>query len=160
MVGMRGMGQREQHVDVQQVLHGDSASALSITDKATGFFPGARGRTSKPLTGSRTRPGNRASVVAFRRPVARRAPAGFLNLVSVVITERKASGARVTSPLTAQNKSSPLLTCQHLFPMITEAHTENRSFTLSELAGQDENAFERYLQEKDQFLDRLEIDAQ
>ena len=44
--------------------------------------------------------------------------------------------------------------------MITEAHTENRSFTLSELAGQDENAFERYLQEKDQFLDRLEIDAQ
>jgi hypothetical protein len=44
--------------------------------------------------------------------------------------------------------------------MITEAHTENRSFTLSELAGQDENAFERYLQEKDQFLDRLETDAQ
>jgi hypothetical protein len=44
--------------------------------------------------------------------------------------------------------------------MITEAHTENRSFTLSELAGQDENAFERYLHEKDQFLDRLEIDAQ
>lgn len=29
--------------------------------------------------------------------------------------------------------------------MITQEHTENRSFTLSELAGQDENTFERYL---------------
>jgi hypothetical protein len=44
--------------------------------------------------------------------------------------------------------------------MITQAYTENRSFTLSELVGQDENAFERYLQEKDQFLDRMETDAQ
>ncbi len=44
--------------------------------------------------------------------------------------------------------------------MITEAYTENRSFTLSELAGQDENAFERYLQEKDQFLERMDADAQ
>lgn len=90
MVGMRGMGQREQHVDVQQVLHGESASAFSITDKATGFFPGAKGRTSKPLTGSRTRPGNRASVVVFRRLDTRRGLADFFDLVSVGIRKIKA----------------------------------------------------------------------
>ncbi len=103
---MRGMGQRGQHVDVQQVLHSEPASAFSITDKATGFFPGAKGRTSKPLTGSRTRPGNLTWGVVLRLADTRRGLADFFGVVSVGMEKMKARAAKLTSPSTAQNKSN------------------------------------------------------
>ncbi len=76
-------------------------STFLITDKATGFCPGARGRTSNPLTESRTRPGNCASVF-FWRTGKRRFAAGFLGLSRVGMPAVKTLSTEADKPTDCQ----------------------------------------------------------